>query len=258
MMITAVVIDDEEALRSLLANSLEIFCPEVQVLAEAKNVREGIEAIKAHQPQIVFLDIALSDGTGFDILQQLAEEGGGLDAIDFKVIFTTAHEQYAVQAFRFSALDYLLKPIDPDLLEAAVQKFQAEQALKAQSVNLDVLFKNMKQLNSAPKKISLSTSDRVHVCPVDDILYCESEANYTHFYIKGEKPLLISKPLKEYEELLRDHQFERVHQSYLINVNHMKTFVKTDGGYVLMDNGAKIPVSKRKRDRLIELLKSLQ
>ena len=256
-MITAVIVDDEAALRTSLLKTLELFCPDVKVIGEAEDVKEAIQVIGTEKPQVVFLDIALPDGTGFDILKQIATQKGSLDAIDFKVIFTTAHEKYAVEAFRFSALDYLMKPIEPHLLEAALEKFRARTIPREQSLNLDVLFKNMEQLSSAAKKISLVTSEKVYVCLVSDILYCEAEGSYTRFHIKDKKPLLISKALKDYEELLHDQGFERIHQSYLININHLKTYVRTDGGYVVMDNGDQISVSKRKRDQLLHRLKAL-
>ena len=171
-------------------------------------------------------------------------------------MFITAHERYAVKAFRFSALDFLLKPVDPDELQKVIQKIKAEIEKNDSSSHIDLLLENIRKKVDNFKRIALSTSDGIHLFDVSDIIRCESEDNYTKFFIKNSKPILISKTLKEYEELLAEHGFERIHQSHLINLNYLKSYIKKDGGYVVMADDSHLPISQRKKERLQEILKS--
>jgi two-component system LytT family response regulator len=202
-------------------------------------------------PQVVFLDIQLNDGTGFDILEKLKQKNG---EIKTNIVFITAHEQYAIKAFRFSALDFLLKPVDPDDLQKVIAKINAEIEKNNSFSHIDLLLENIRKKVDNFKRIALSNSDGIHLFEVNDIIRCESEDNYTKFFIKNAKPVLISKTLKDYEELLSEHGFERIHQSHLINLNYLKSYIKKDGGYVIMQDDIHLPISQRKKERLQNIL----
>ncbi len=255
-MITAVIVDDEKRSRTFLKGHLGTFCPEVNIAGEAESVSSAVKVIQEINPDLIFLDIKMPDGTGFDVIERLRKEDKN-DTLKFKIIFTTAFDQYAIKAIKFSALDYLLKPIDPEELVAALKKIKIEPAKKSINENIDVLMNNVKSLNDSNKKIALNTSNKTYIYKIDEIIRCESSGSYTIFYIKNSEPVLISKSLGETEDLLKDHQFERIHKSHLINLNYLRTFIKSEGGFVEMENGDKIPVSNRKREYLIQLLKSL-
>lgn len=248
-MIKAIVIDDVSRSRASLIDDLKRYCPEVHVVAEADSVRTGVEVIRSNKADVVFLDIQLEDGNGFNILEQAGEA-------DFKVIFTTGSDEYGIKAVKFSALDYLLKPIDPDELVAAVDKLKTASKEMNSGItdNLSVLIENLKNINNTSKRIALNSADRVHVVNVSDIVRCESQRNYTLFYIKGNKQILVTRTLKEFEEMLEDSGFVRVHHSHLINISYLKEFVKSDGGYAVMSDSSQVPVAVRKKDHLMKLL----
>ncbi|MBP9849292.1 MAG: response regulator transcription factor [Flavobacterium sp.] len=252
-MISAILIDDDVNLRNGMKGLLQLYAPQITIIGEADSVVSGVEAIESLKPQVVFLDIQLNDGTGFDILEKITALNGFTKA---HIVFITAHEQYAVKAFRFSALDFLLKPVDPDELQKVIQKIKAEIEKNDSSSHIDLLLENIRKKVDNFKRIALSTSDGIHLFDVSDIIRCESEDNYTKFFIKNSKPILISKTLKEYEELLTEHGFERIHQSHLINLNYLKSYIKKDGGYVVMADDSHLPISQRKKERLQEILKS--
>ena len=253
-MITAIVIDDDANLRNGLKSLLATYAPEIDVIGEADSVKTGVLIIQALQPQVVFMDIQLGDGNGFDILEQLADKNGKSTS---HIIFVTAYEEYAIKAFRFSALDFLLKPIDPEELEKVIGKIKQVVEKKDNYAHIDLLLENIRKKVDNFKRIALSTSDGIHLFEISDIIRCESEDNYTKFYLKNSKPVLISKTLKEYEELLTEHGFERIHQSHLINLTYLKSYIKRDGGYVVMSDNSNLPISQRKKDRLQELLRNL-
>jgi two-component system LytT family response regulator len=253
-MIKAILIDDDQNLREGMKGLLERFAPNIKIIGEADSVATGIEVMDALKPQVVFLDIQLNDGTGFDILEQLAAKNG---AIKSNIVFITAHEQYAIKAFRFSALDFLLKPVDPDELQKVILKIESVLEKTSDYAHIDLLLENIRKKVDNFKRIALSTSDGIHLFEISDIIRCESEDNYTKFYIKNSKPVMISKTLKEYEELLTEHGFERIHQSHLINLNYLKSYIKKDGGYVIMADESHLPISQRKRERLQEILKTI-
>ncbi|WP_291115211.1 LytR/AlgR family response regulator transcription factor [Flavobacterium sp. UBA6135] len=253
-MTTAILIDDDANLRAGMRKLLLRYAPEIQIIGEADSVLSGVEAMSQLQPQVLFLDIQLTDGTGFDLLEQLASKNGKITS---QVVFITAHEQYAIKAFRFSALDFLLKPVDPDELQKVIEKIKHVLSQSDNYAHIDLLLENIRKKVDNFKRIALSTSDGIHLFEISDIIRCESEDNYTKFYIKNNKPILISKTLKEYEELLMEHGFERIHQSHLINLAYLKSYIKKDGGYVVMTDNSNIPISQRKKERLQELLKSL-
>ncbi|WP_159800557.1 LytTR family DNA-binding domain-containing protein [Flavobacterium sp. MK4S-17] len=253
-MITALLIDDDLNLRNGMKGLLARYAPDINILGEADSVKNGIKAIEHFQPDVVFLDIQLGDGTGFDILEQLMQKRGSLS---FNVVFITAHEQYAVKAFRFSALDYLLKPVDPEDLAKVIEKIKKVVTGSGTYAHIDLLLENIRKKVDKFKRIALSTSDGIHLFDVSDIIRCESQDNYTKFYIKNNKPVLIAKTLKEYEDLLSEQGFERIHQSHLINLAYLKSYIKKDGGYAVMADNSHLPISQRKKERLQELLKSL-
>lgn len=252
-MISAILIDDDINLRNGMKGLLQLYAPQIAIIGEADSVVSGVEAIESLRPQVVFLDIQLNDGTGFDILEKVTSFNGAQKS---HIVFITAHEQYAIKAFRFSALDFLLKPVDPDELQKVIQKIKSEIEKNDSSSHIDLLLENIRKKVDNFKRIALSTSDGIHLFDVSDIIRCESEDNYTKFFIKNSKPILISKTLKEYEELLTEHGFERIHQSHLINLNYLKSYIKKEGGYVIMADDSQLPISQRKKERLQDILKS--
>lgn len=254
MMITALLIDDDINLRNGMKGLLEMYAPEIRIIGEADSVQSGVEAMDRLKPQVVFLDIQLNDGTGFDILEQLASRNGKSSS---HIVFITAHEQYAVKAFRFSALDFLLKPVDPEELQKVIEKIKKVLDRNDDFAHIDLLLENIRKKVDNFKRIALSTSEGIHLFEISDIIRCESEDNYTRFYLRNNKPVLISKTLKEYEELLAEHGFERIHQSHLINLAYLKSYIKKDGGYVVMSDNSNLPISQRKKDRMQELLKAI-
>lgn len=253
-MITAILVDDDSNLREGMKALLSRYAPEIRILGEAENVSDAVLVIDRLNPQVVFLDIQLADGTGFDILEKLTEKNGKIES---QVVFITAHEQYAIKAFRFSALDFLLKPVDPEELQKVIEKIKNTVQKNDTFSHIDLLLENIRKKVDNFKRIALSTTDGIHLFDVSDIIRCESTDNYTTFHIKNSKPILISKTLKEYEELLSEQGFERIHQSHLINLAYLKSYIKKDGGYVIMSDNSNLPVSQRKKDRLQELIKNL-
>ncbi len=246
-MLNAIIIDDVPQARETLKEDLETYCPQVKIIGEAEGVVSGAKLLRNKKPDILFLDIQMQDGSGFDLLEILPE-------ISFKVIFTTASDAFAIKAFRYAALDYLLKPIDPDLLIEAVQKAETKSA--GQEESLELLKENL-QPNHTPRRLALHTSDKIHITEISDIVRCESSGNYTNFHFTNNKKLLVTKTLKEFDKLLDDQGFMRVHQSHLINTSQIQEFVKTDGGYLVMKDKTKIPVSTRKRPIVVKLLENL-
>lgn len=249
-MLRAIIVEDELRSRETLKGLLNLYCKNVEIIGEAENVKEGISIIEDLKPDVVFLDIQMPDGSGFKLLESTRE-------IDFDVIFTTAYDQFAIKAIKFSALDYLLKPIFPDDLIKAVKKAEDKKEGQNQKVNVDVLLENINKPAKDAPKIVLSTSDEINVVKVDDIVRCESDNYYTFFYFKGGDRLLVSKTLKEHEELLKEHNFIRPHKSHLINVMFIKSYLKQDGGYILLSDGSKVPVSRRKKEMIIEIISNL-
>jgi len=251
-LVKAVIIEDEKKSRLALLGLLGRYCTNVLVQAEAQGVKSGIEAIRKYKPDVIFLDIQMTDGSGFRLLEEIGE-------IDFEIIFTTAFDQYAIKAIKYSALDYLLKPIVPQELVNAVEKVEAKKIAKNANLNknIDVLLENLKTSTQESPKIILSTAEKIHVVKIDDIIRCESDNYYTRFFFKDGGKLLISKTLKENESLLKDHNFIRPHKSHLVNASYIKGYMKHDGGYIVMIDESKIPVSRRKKEAMIEIINSL-
>jgi two-component system, LytTR family, response regulator len=248
-MLRTLIIDDEPHVRETLQSLLQKFCPQVKVVGEAGSVATGAREIQEKRPDLVLLDIKMDDGTGFDLLNRF-------EHIGFKIIFVTAWEKYAIQAFGFSAVDYLLKPVNPEKLAEAVNR--AEQQVQSSfNIQLNTLKENLASPENPNRKIILKTSDNVYLVKVQDIIHCASDCNYTRFTLADGDKILVSKLLKDYDELLAGSGFFRVHRSNLINLKHIKRFEKQDGGYVVMSNGDKIPASTRGRERLMELFDEL-
>lgn len=246
MTLRAIIVDDEKHSRETLKNLVTEFCEDVELLSTESTINEAVSAIKTLKPDLLFLDIELQTGTGFDILDQL-------ESIEFEVIFTTAFEQYALKAVKFSSLDYLLKPIDLEELQKAIQKAKKIKDKNVYHKQLETLLNNLKKQNPAGDKICLSTSEGFEFINIEDIIYCKAEGSYTRFILKNELTFLVSKHLKEYENLLADHNFMRVHNSFLINLREVKKYIKADGGYILMNNGDAASISRNKKDGFLEL-----
>ncbi len=247
-MLNAVIIDDIEDARKTLKKDLAAWCPEVAVIGEAGGVVEGARLLQKIQPDVVFLDIQMQDGSGFDLLDILKD-------ISYRIIFTTASDAHAIRAFRFSAVDYLLKPIDPDELREAVKKLSDKPAGREKT--LDLLKSNMEGKDRKQEKLALHSLDKIHVVNISEILRCESSINYTNFHFTGGKQLLVTRTLKDFDDLLTGHGFYRVHHSHLINTKFIKEFVKTEGGYLVMNDGTSIPVSSRKRPEVLKMLENI-
>lgn len=239
-MISSIIVDDELKSRESLKILLEDFCDNVAVKALCQNVQEAIDAIQRHQPDVVFLDIQLQRETGFDLLTRLTD-------IQFEVIFTTAYSEYAIKAFKFSAVDYLLKPIDIEELKRALDKVEKRLG-NTIATRLQQLMHNLKTGSSDNYKLALPTSDGLVFVKMQDILYCEASSNYTEITLADGKRYVVSRTLKEYEDMLSDHHFYRIHNSYLINLNAIKKYVRGEGGYVIMSNDKSLDVSKRKKE----------
>lgn len=248
MALTALILDDEAQSRKALQGKLALFCPEVQPVLEASSVDEAWAMLLGHKPQILFLDIHLSGELGFDLLERIS-----LDEPEWNgaVVFVTAHDAYALRAIKFSALDYLLKPIDPEELVKAVRKV-AQSGYHAPS--LGVLVDHLKDRD---RKLVIATSEGMHIVRIQDIMRCESTSNYTQFFLRGGKKLLASRTLKEFEFLLTPHNFERIHKSHLVNMDCVKRYVTAEGGYVILEDDSHVPVANRKKEVLVARLKAL-
>lgn len=232
----ALIIDDELTSVETLKGFLSRYCPNLTVLGYADGVKSGLEAINFYHPDLIFLDIEMKDGSGFDLIEQLT------DTLSFQVIFITAYDHYAVKAFRYCALDYLLKPVDPDLLIEAVEK-----VTKVTETTLSDKLNVFRQSKNRQEKIILPSKDELFIANIKDIIRCESKGNYTLFFFKDQKSQLVCKSLKEYDDLLCDLNFLRVHKSHLINLDYVERYLQKDN-FVVMKDGAKVEVSRRKKD----------
>jgi len=247
--IRALIVDDEENSRFTLREMLRLFCPGVEVAGEANGVENALAKTKELDFDVVFLDIQMMDGNGFDYLRKL-------DKINFDVIFITAYDQFAIQAIKFSALDYLLKPVDADELKAAVEKVsQRRKESGAPEKNIDVLLNNFKDKKN--RKLILHTTEGMYVIPVEDIIRCEADDYYTRVFLNDGRMIMVSKTLKNTEELLSGLSFIRSHKSHLVNMQYIDRFSRSDGGYLILKDGSKIPVSRRKKEQVLEYLGNL-
>ncbi|MFD2145114.1 LytR/AlgR family response regulator transcription factor [Mucilaginibacter antarcticus] len=251
MNIRGIIVDDEPNNVENLQAIIGTYCPEVEVLATAFNVADGIAAIKDHQPDLVFLDIQMPGASGFDLLRAFT-------AVNFEVIFITAFDQYGIQAIKFSALDYLLKPINITEFKQAIDKAKEKIVAKKRNHNIDNLLDYIKTGQREVPKIALPTLTEIIYVKVDTIIRCEADNNYTAFYLNTGEQIVVCKTLKEFAELLAPHGFLRTHQSHLVNKQFVKSYLKEDGGMLLLTNQNKIPISRQNKDKIRdELNKSL-
>ncbi len=247
--INAIIVDDEVSSRETLTGMISAYCPEIRILGEAGGLQDGIATIESFKPDLVFLDIEMPFGTGFDLLEQL-------DEINFEIIFTTAYNQYAIKAIKIAALDYMLKPIDPKELQEAVQKLKNKNSSK-QHFKLEVLSQlQQEQLNDITR-IAVPSAESLDIVEVEDISYCQSVSNYTIFFLGSGQQLVSSKTLKEYESLLPPKKFLRVHQSYLVNLLQVKKYFKGRGGMLELKDGTTIDVARDRKARLLEAINTL-
>jgi len=245
--IKVIIVDDEKNARENLFGILEKHCPDVRIVCQASSALEAIENILLFKPDLIFLDIEMPGGNGFKVLEYFPHP-------DFGVIFVTAYDHYAIQAIRFSALDYILKPINSLQLKASVIKYvelQEQFDLRLKH------FMNNQKIAFEDQKIALPFVNKIEYIEIKKIISCKGEANYTRIYLNNGKSLLVSKPLIEYEEILENYGFIRTHKSHLVNLHHVQSFIKIDGGSLLMSDKTSIPVSRRKKDFVLEKLKIL-
>jgi len=247
-MITAIIIDDEVKGRSALRQKLMDYCPQVEVLGEAESGMEGIKLIELVHPKIVFLDIEMPHMNGFEMLQQIK-------AKNFHVIFTTAYDQYAIKAIKFAAFDYLLKPVDIEELQTAVRNAEAQSTIQNTGERLETLMQNLSTKHQL-QKIAVPTMEGLLFFNLSEIIYLQAESNYTNIYFKDHPKLIASRTLGDFEELLPTDIFYRPHNSYLINLNYIKRYIKGDGGQIEMQNGDYVDVSRRKKDEFIKLIRT--
>lgn len=247
--IRAILIDDEPYCTAGLEIELKETCPQVEVIATCNSAKEGLQQIKKLKPDVVFLDIEMPWMNGFELLELAAP-------VDFEVIFITAYDQFAVKAFRISAVDYLMKPVDRQLLSEAVSRLQGKSFSRdLQEEKLQALLTNIKEPIQTNPKISIPSRDGIDLIPINNIIYCQADNNYTNIILTSGKKKLVSKVLKDVEFQLEAFDFFRVHQSFLINMEHLVSFHRSDGGYVEMVNGDQVSVSRSKKQELTEKLK---
>ncbi|TSJ44327.1 response regulator transcription factor [Mucilaginibacter corticis] len=249
MNIRSIIIDDEPNNIENLQTIIATYCPGIDIVATANNAAQGIVVIKANQPDLVFLDIQMPGASGFDVLKAFA-------TVNFEVIFITAYDQYGIQAIKFSALDYLLKPIDIAEFKIAIEKARVKINSKKQNHNIENLLEYIRSGQRDSPKIALPTLSEIRYIKVNTIVRCEAENNYTTFFLDGGEQILVCKTLKEYDELLQPHQFIRTHQSHLVNLQFVKSYLKEDGGTLLLTDQTKIPISRQNKDRVRNILVS--
>ena len=245
---TAILVDDLPAALTLLEKDIITKHPDISITGKATSVVETAKLLRKQQPDILFLDIMLGDGTGFDVLEIFPH-------LRSKIIFVTASDEFAIRAFKFAAIDYVLKPYSDEDLKNAIEK--AKQHIQPDSEQLSVLKESISSPNQRPKKISLHTLDKIVVVDLDEIVRCQSDNNYTQFFFQDGSKILVTKTLKSFSDMLKNYQFLRVHQSHLVNVKYVKAFFKSDGGYLVLKNKQTVPVSVRKRAEVIEALNTI-
>jgi len=246
-MLKAIIIDDEQHCIDRLTHLIGRYTLSIQLIGSYLYFDDGLLAVKQLKPDVVFLDVQINSNTGFDLLMELNQ-------INFEVIFTTAYEKYAVQAFKFSAIDYLLKPVDANDLEQALKKLNDKIEKKQMSEKFEVLLHNLKDIHGASKKISVPTVYGFSFLQVNDIIRCQSEVNYTTIYLQHNQKLTVAKTLKEFEELLSECNFYRIHNSHLINLAYIKSYNKGKGGFVTMRDNTEIEVSIRRKESFLKKL----
>jgi two-component system LytT family response regulator len=246
-MIRTLIIDDELKSQSTLHKLLERYCEGVEVIGFANNVKSGVEAINNLQPDLVFLDISMPDGDGFEVLEQVSNR-------DFEVVFTTAYNNYAIKAFQFAALHYLLKPINYIELQEAVARFKDNTKDVDLNRKIEILYDS---LNNKHKKIILPTANGMRMVQIDEIVYCQADGSYTKFILSNKEVLMVSKVLSKFEEILPPEQFSRVHNKYLVNLNSVSQYVKGRAGKLLLEDGSEIDVSEGRKSDFLRRMKKL-
>jgi len=245
-MMTAIIVDDEPYSCESLATLIERYCPDVKILDICYSGADALKAIQEQVPTLLFLDIEMPGMNGFEMLQQLP-------SINFSIIFTTSYDQYAIKAIRFSALDYLLKPVDREDLQTAVRKAM-ESARHSLPQQIEILLQKLKQPTIAINKIAIPTMEGLQMLFVENVISCSSDSNYTVLHLKNKQIITASRTLKEIEEMLEDYSFLRVHHSYLVNLNEVEKYVRGDGGYLIMSDGSYIDVSRSRKEILVKKL----
>lgn len=242
-MISSLIIDDEHdgllAIRSMLGK----YCPQIQIIDEASGVNDAFLKINEHQPELIFLDIKMDDGTAFDLLKKFS-------TINFKIIFVTAYDEYAIEAIKYSALDYLLKPVSPTQLIEAVDKLSNLSRIETMEQQLQLLLQEKTQR----EKIALPTADGLLFVKIKNILRCESDSSYTNFVLASGKKILVTRTMKEFEKLLPNNTFYRVHKSHLINIQYIDQYITRDGTSVIMENNDCIPVARNRKDDFLKVI----
>lgn len=245
-MITATIVDDEPYSCEALATLLERYCPEVKILDICYSASSALKSINEKKPQILFLDIEMPNMNGFELLEKLP-------SIDFELIFTTSYDHYAIKAIRFSALDYLLKPVDIEELTKAVQKAVSRMSHPLPQ-QIEILLQKLNHPTIAVNKIAIPTMEGLQMLFVESIISCESDSNYTILFLKNKQKIIASRTLKEIEEMLDDYSFARVHHSYLVNLNEVEKYIRGEGGYLLMSDGTTVDVSRSRKEILLKKL----
>lgn len=247
-MIRALIIDDETKARRILKTLLEDHCPTIEVIGLADDVPNGVKLINKEEPDLIFLDIEMPGYSGFQLLDFFEE-------INFNIIFTTAYSEYALKAFEVSAVDYLLKPIQIDQLVRAVSRLEQKLSGKSKE-KLEALKENVKE-ESEFKRIALPVADGLRFARADEILYLKADSSYTHIYLNTAEEILVSKTLKEFEKILINPCFMRVHRSFIVNLNNVKQYVRSEGGHLIMDNGDTVFFSRDKKEELLQAFKQM-
>ena len=245
-MITAIIVDDEPYCCESLATLLERYCPDVKILDICYSAADALKSITEQKPKILFLDIEMPHMNGFELLQKIPE-------LSFELIFTTSYDQYAIKAIRFSALDYLLKPVDRDELQKAVSKVVQRMKYPLPQ-QIEILLQKLNHPTIAINKIAIPTMEGLQLLFVENIISCTSDSNYTILHLKNKQKITASRTLKEIEEMLEDYSFLRVHHSFLVNLNEIEKYIKGDGGYLIMCDGSNIDVSRSRKEILIKKL----
>jgi two-component system, LytTR family, response regulator len=250
-LLKALIVDDEYQGRSFMQRILEKEHPEVEVVGQASSIEETIVGIQNYNPNLVFLDIILGRENAFELFERIQQ-------VNFEIIFTTAHNEFAVKAFKINALDYLLKPIDLQELNDAIEKVKVridKEASRTSAIQIENLASILKSVNKSIDKLAIPSSDGFIMVQLADIIYCESDGNYTIFNLTNNRKLTSSYTLRQYDEMLSTQDFFRAHKSYLINLSHINRYLKSDGGLIMMSNGKTVELSRRNKEKLMKLLR---
>lgn len=242
---TAIIVEDMPDAMQLLQRDIKTNHADIEIIGAAQSVVDAAKLLRKNQPDILFLDIMLGDGTGFDILEIVPN-------VRSKIIFVTASDEFAIRAFKFAAIDYVLKPYSHQDLALAINR--AKEQLRPNRERLDILKDTLAAPERKPDKISLHTLDKIIIVNLDAIVRCESDSNNTIFHLKDKRKIFVTKTLKYFSDMLKDYEFIRIHQSHLVNLQYISEFIKTDGGYLMLKNGENVPVSVRKKAEIIDIL----